>query len=104
MNEKTCCLFSLFIALNASAGISFAPGDLLFLRPVIAFVNSFQVMSVSSVASISRWVIRSSALSDTSFLLLNSFSQCACIIVRFSLSLVVLVPSGLVSAICLGRM
>jgi hypothetical protein len=40
--------FLLFIALNASAGISLAPGDLLFFRPLMALVNSFHVIGSSS--------------------------------------------------------
>ena len=47
--------FLLFIALNASAGISFAPGDLLFFRLLMALVNSFHVIGSSSDVSMFRW-------------------------------------------------
>ena len=52
MKEKTWFLLSLFMALNASAGISFEPGDLLFLRPLIAFVNSFHEIGLSRSFSV----------------------------------------------------
>jgi len=54
MKLNTRVLFSLFMALNASAGISLAPGDLLFLSPLIAFANSFQVIGSSSSVSVER--------------------------------------------------
>ena len=54
MKEKTLLRWSLFIALNASAGISFSPGDLLFFSPLIALVNSFHVSGSSSEGSTSR--------------------------------------------------
>ena len=96
-------LFSLFMALKASAGISLAPGDLSFFSPLIAFVNSFQEMLLSSSVSIGRSLIRSRASADTTFLLLNSFLQCVRMISMFSLSFVVLVPSVFVSDIFRGR-
>ena len=40
--------------LNASAGISLAPGDLLFFNPLMAFVNSFHVIGSSREVSTSR--------------------------------------------------
>ena len=104
MKEKTWFLLSLFMALKASAGISLAPGDLLFFSPLMALVNSFHVMGASRSCSSSRWSMRSSALADTCFLLLNSFSQCVRMMAMFSLSLMVFEPSSLVSDIVLGRM
>ena len=78
MNLKTSWRLWLFIALNASAGISFAPGDLLFFRPLSALVNSFHVRGSSRVGSISRWVMVSRAVGETGFLLLKSFFVGAC--------------------------
>lgn len=97
-------LFLLFIALKASAGISFAPGDLLFLSPLIAVVNSFHVIASSRSCFVFLWSMRSSAVSDTCFLLLKSFSQCDFMMAMFSLSFVVLDPFSLVSFIVHGRL
>ena len=104
MKEKICFLFSLFIALKASAGISLEPGDLLFFSPLIAFVNSFHEMLLSSSVSVGRSWIRSRASSETCFLLLNSFSQCDRMISMFSLSLVVRLPSCFASDMVRWRM
>ena len=92
------------MALNASAGISLAPGDLLFLSPLIAFVNSFHEMLLSSSVSVGRLLMRWRASAETCFLLLKSFWQCDHMISMFSLSLVVLDdPSAFVSDMVLGR-
>lgn len=92
------------MALKASAGISLAPGDLLFFSPLIADMNSFQVMALSRSSSISRCSMRLRALGETCFLLLNNFSQCVRMMSMFSLSFVAFVPSSLVSFIVLGRL
>ena len=103
MKLNTWVRLLLVIALKASAGISLAPGDLLFLRPFTARVNSFHVSGSSIDSSSSRWRIRFSASGETSFLLLNSLVQCGCITLMFSLSVVALVPSGSTSDILAGR-
>ena len=59
--------FLVFMSLNASAGIRFVPGDLLFFRPLMAFENSCQLIGLSSVGSMSHWHISMSALGETSF-------------------------------------
>ena len=68
--------WELFMALKASAGMLLAPGDLLFVRPLMALVNSFHVIGSSRVVSSSCWCIRCSAIGETVLLLLNMCSQC----------------------------
>ncbi len=102
MNLNTLIRFLVFIDLNASAGMRFAPGDLLFFRPLMAFVNSCHVIGLSSVGSVSRWWISVSAFGETIFLLLNNFSQCGCSKLMFSLLFVAAFPVGSVSFIDLG--
>ena len=102
MKLNTSDRFSLFIALNASAGISLAPGDLLFFSPFSALVNSFQVIGSSNECSVSLWWICSSALGATGLALLKSFSQCGWRTLMFCLSVVAFWPFGSVSAIIFG--
>ena len=102
MNLNTFIQFLVFMDLNASAGIRFAPGDLLFFRPFMAFKNSCHVMGLSSVGSMSHWCISMSAFGETSFLLLNNFLQCGCRMLMFSLSFVAASPVSSVSFIDVG--
>ena len=102
MKSNTSERFLLFMALNASAGISFGPGDLLFLRPLMALQNSFQVMGSSNDVSVSRCSMCVRASGDTGFALLNSFSQCGRRTLMFSLSEVAFRPFGSVSDMLFG--
>ena len=102
MKLNTLIWFLVIIALKASAGIRFAPGDLLIFRPLMAFKNSCQVIGSSSERSVSPCFISVSAFGETSFLLLNSFLQCGCRMLMFSLLFVAVFPVCISSFIDVG--
>ena len=71
MNWYTCSRLEESNALKASAGVPFAPGDLLFFRRLIASMNSsFVIGSPSSEISL-RCFMCSSASGETGLWLLN---------------------------------
>ena len=81
-------------ALNASAGMPFAPGDLLFSICLVASLNVFQVIGSSRVGINWRWGIFANAYGEMSLWLLNILWQCGSITDMFSLSLVARFPLG----------
>ena len=85
----------MFIALKASAGVLFAPGDLMFFRSWIANLISFWEIDLSSSCMHSCWWTWARAFGEMSLLwLLKSLSQCVCITDMFSLLFFAFEPFG----------
>ena len=92
------CMWALllaFIALKASAGVLFAPGDSLFFRSRIANLIFLWEIGLSSSCVYSCWWTWVKAFGEMLLLwLINNFSQCGCITDMFSLLFFAFEPFG----------